>query len=39
MSKHSGKQAIAVVGIDLGKTWIQVCGQDATGRVHVWSGR
>ena len=33
MSKHRARQAIAVVGIDLGKTWTQVCGQDASGRV------
>ena len=35
MSKHRAKQAIAVVGIDLGKTWTQVCGQDASGRVQL----
>ena len=35
MSKHSKKQGIAVVGIDLGKNWIQVVGQDASGRACV----
>ena len=27
MSKHRVKEVIAVVGIDLGKIWVQVCGQ------------
>ncbi len=42
MSKYSNKQptttasaAITVVGIDLGKTWIQMCGQDASGQVRL----
>ena len=38
MSKHRAKQEIAVVGIDLGKTWVQVCGQDGGGRCN-WSVR
>ena len=32
MSKYSERHEITVVGIDLGKTWLQVCGQDALGR-------
>ena len=32
MSKYSERHEITVVGIDLGKTWLQVCGQDASGR-------
>ena len=31
MGKHSRKHAIAAVGIDLGKTWVQVYGEDASG--------
>ena len=33
MSQHNEKHEITVVGIDLGKTWVQVCGQDGSGRV------
>ena len=33
MNQHRVNQEIAVVGIDLGKTWIQVCGQDGAGKV------
>ncbi|MCY4420203.1 MAG: hypothetical protein OXC42_02970 [Gammaproteobacteria bacterium] len=32
MNQHNGKREITVVGIDLGKTWVQVCGQDARGQ-------
>ena len=35
MSQHRVKQEIAVVGIDLGKTWIQVCGQDGRGQIQL----
>ena len=40
MSKYSSKktttaEAITVVGIDLGKTWIELCGQDAAGKVRL----
>lgn len=42
MSKYSNKptttietEAITVVGVDLGKTWIEVCGQDASGKVRL----
>ena len=40
MSKYSSKktttaEAITVVGIDLGKTWIELCGQDAVGKVRL----
>lgn len=27
------QQRVTVVGVDLGKTWIEVCGQDAAGKV------
>lgn len=40
MSKYStnemtsvAQQRVTVVGVDLGKTWIEVCGQDAAGKV------
>ena len=29
----AGQRRITVVGVDLGKTWIEVCGQDASGKV------
>ena len=32
MSKYSERHEITVVGIDLGKTWLKVCGQDALDR-------
>lgn len=35
MNQHRVKQEIAVVGIDLGKTWVQVCGQDGGGQVQL----
>ena len=35
MSQHNEKHEITVVGIDLGKTWVQVCGQDARGQVQL----
>ena len=42
MSKYStnemtsvDQQRVTVVGVDLGKTWIEVCGQDATGKVRL----
>lgn len=35
MSKHKEKQEIAVAGLDLGKTWVQACGQDASGQVQL----
>ena len=40
MSEYSNKQKtsagqtkITVVGLDLGKTWVELCGQDTTGKV------
>ena len=40
MSKYSTnemtsaeQQRVTVVGVDLGKTWIEVCGQSASGKV------
>ena len=33
MSKHSAKRDVAVVGIDLGKTWLQVYGENESGQV------
>ena len=33
MNQHNEKREITVVGIDLGKTWVQVIGQDASGQV------
>ena len=33
--KTAGQETITVVGIDLGKTCIQVCGQTATGTVRL----
>ena len=33
--KTAGQETITVVGVDLGKTWIQVCGQTATGTVRL----
>ena len=42
MSKYSTNEKasveqrqVTVVGVDLGKTWIEVCGQDATGKVRL----
>ena len=43
MSQYSNKRmntaeqetTITVVGVDLGKTWIEVCGQDASGKVRL----
>ena len=42
MSKYStnemtsvDQQRVTVVGVDLGKTWIEVCGQAATGKVRL----
>ena len=29
------QQQVTVVGVDLGKTWIEVCGQAATGKVRL----
>ena len=29
----AGQSGITVMGVDLGKTWIKVCGQDASGKV------
>ena len=37
MSKHRVKEVIAVVGIDLGKIWVQVCGQNVSDRVQLAS--
>ena len=31
----AGQRRITVVGVDLGKTWIEVCGQDASGKVRL----
>lgn len=33
MSQHRVNRGIAVAGIDPGKTWVQVCGQDGKGKV------
>lgn len=33
MSKHSAKRDVAVVGIDLGKNWLQVYGETTSGQV------
>ena len=35
MSQHRVNQEITVVGIDLGKTWVQVCGQDGGGQIQL----
>ena len=42
MSKYSNKSVnmaeqapMTVVGVDLGKTWIEVCGQSASGTVRM----
>ena len=31
----AGQRRITVVGVDLGKTWIEVCGEDASGKVRL----
>ena len=35
----AGQRRITVVGVDLGKTWIEVCGQDASGKVRLTGKR
>ena len=35
----AGQRRLTVVGVDLGKTWIEVCGQDASGKVRLTGKR
>ena len=35
----AGQRRITVVGVDLGKTWLEVCGQDASGKVRLTGKR